>query len=247
VLALLAAVVVLAVALVGALVLARGGDDEAGNDVALDDLDAALLVQADLPSGYEPGAPGAEGASDGEEEADALDVDEIDAPSTCEDGLVALGIADPVGGPGPRRTERVRAEFTGEQSTITHSLSLTPADARSLSDVRADLGECDTFTFEDETGTGTISLETSAVEGIGDAAIDVWMAVDARENGTPLSLEVYGVFVEHGGVHSDVRALSSLPDAFSGDGAAQGEAVDRARARALAATVDGRVAEVVGA
>jgi hypothetical protein len=64
--------------------------------------------------------------------------------------------------------------------------------------------------------------------------------------GTPVSVEMYGILVEHDGVHSSVRATGALPDVFGEDGSITSEPADRDLVRTLADTVDAKVADVAG-
>jgi hypothetical protein len=231
-------IVVVALVLGGAaFVVASGGDDDDAepavrSDLTLADLGPALLAAADLPETFTEVTWEADSG-------DELSPDDIDASEECEEALRRFAVSD-------GDQQETGSEFDGvDGATVTHTLSLVQPDDPPIGDVRDAVGSCGTFAYDDGEDAGRITLETTTVDGIGDEALGVSMLVETESQGTPVSIEVYGIVVDLDGVHSSVRATGALPPDYQPGDSIVSEPADRDLVRQAAEAIDAKVQGVV--
>jgi hypothetical protein len=224
---------VAAVAIVGlALVIGRS-DDDSGDDpppgVTLADLEPALLTLDDVGSDYDLAA-----ADDDDDSEDALDADTVDASDECRTALGAFEASDAT-------SESVEIDFEDEvDGTIQHSMSLTGDGQPQLADVRAALEECDTMTSEQDGAEITYAFDITDVDGPGDDAFGMTVAVDLSAPGYDLSFEMYGLMWQRDGVISSVAGFGGFDEE-----ALEGLPPDTDEVHDLAAVADARLEEVL--
>ena len=225
-----------AVALLGiAAVVAFGGDDGGGSsgppaDVALDDLEPALLTEADVGSDFTLDSSG----SDDDDDDDPLDPDTADASDECREALEAFEASD-------AGREEITVEFSNAtDGAIDNAISLAQEGQPSLADVRGAMETCGTIGYSDSGTTGEFSFETSDVDGIGDAALGLTVDVTVESQGLEISFEMHAVMWERDGVHGTVSGFGGFDestfDAIS---------IDPGFVEDLARTSDQRMAEVL--
>jgi hypothetical protein len=179
-----------------------GGDAATGRPpgVMLADLEPALLTEADVPSAFtiDEGGDGAGG------DDDLFDSDTTDASDECRAALATLEVTN-------EERAQISVEFSNDlDGSIHENLSLAESELPSLADTRAAIDQCDTVRFSVEGTTGEFQFETSDVEGIGDAATGLTVAVDMHADGIPLSFEVHGVLWERDGVLARVSGFGGF-------------------------------------
>jgi hypothetical protein len=221
----------------GVVAVALSGDDgddmgtEPPEGVTLADLEPALLTEADVPSGFTlDESAGDDGSGD-----DPLENESIEASDECEEAIAAFEATD-------RERDEVSVSFTNDtDGSIEQDLSLADPDLPTLAQARAAIERCDTLRYSEEGATGEFRFETSDVDGIGDAAVGVTIAVDIEAEGIPFSFDMYGVLWERDGVQSSVNG-------FGGFDPSTLEVVpmDASQIEDLARTADRRIADVLG-
>ncbi|HLM65029.1 MAG TPA: hypothetical protein VK306_12075 [Acidimicrobiales bacterium] len=235
----LVVVLIVVVALVvggAAFVVASGGDDgaepEVRNDLTLAELDPALLAAADLPETFTEVTWGADSG-------DELSPDDMDASEECTEALRRFAVND-------GDEQETGSEFDSvDGATMTHTLSLVQADDPPIGDVRDAVGSCGTFGYDDGEDAGQITLEATSVDGIGDEALGISMLVETESQGTPVSVEMYGILVDRDGIHSSVRATGALPPDYQPGDSIVSDPADRDLVRQAAEAIDAKVENVV--
>lgn len=220
----------------GVAVATVSGDDDGDQattgppaGVTLADLEPALLAEADVPPGFTTDEGGGDEADD-----DLFDSDTTDASDECRTAMATLEERE-------EERDQVSVEFSNDVAgSIQENLSLAEPELPSLADARAAIDQCDTVNFSVEGATGEFQFETSDVEGIGDGAMSLTVAVDMRAEGVPLSFDIYGVLWERDGVLASVSG-------FGGFDPSTLEAVpmQASQVEELARTADQRLADTL--
>jgi hypothetical protein len=240
---LIVAIAVLAVIAIGAIgfVVLGGGDDDGGGgdtaeqrtDLTLDDLRPALLTSAEVPEGFEE----TEWVDDPN---DDLTPEQIDGSAECEEALERFGMAD-----SNRDQAGTKFEHGDTGATIENTLSAPLADDVTLDEVRRAVGECGSFSYDDGETTGDVTMVVESVDGIGDEAIMVTMALQTSAEGYDLRVEMNGIMWDRAGVHASVNYTGGFdPDALATQTSLETQPIDQDALRSAAEAVDAKLAPI---
>jgi hypothetical protein len=211
------------------------GDDDGGGGgstgppagVTLDDLEPALLTQADVGSSYRPD-------TGGDDSDDPLDSDSVDASEDCITALETFEEAD-------AGTEEVGVDFVDDaDGTIQHDIGLLGDGAPGLGDIRGAIEQCETMVFDEDGVSGEFRFEVADLDGLGDGAFGMTVTADMQTQGFDIDFQMYGVLWQRDGVLSSVAGFGGFDDATF-----EGLPTDQDQVRELAALADDRLAALL--
>ncbi len=216
----------------GVMVLGQSGDDGGSGPppgITLDDLDVALLTQADVGAGFVPDTPG-------DDESSVPGDDRLDGSDDCDEALATFEDADAF----DQSTSVAFSSDGGEGPGVENEITLPSAGSPTVGDMRDAMGQCETIAFDDPGVSGEMTIDTDEIDGLGDGAFSVTMNVSADSPIMPFEVEVYGVVWERDGIVATVTGSGGFDTTtFSAP------SVDHDWVNGLAAVVDERIAEVV--
>lgn len=216
---------------VGAAIVLSGDDDTTATappaDITLDDLEPALLTDDDVGGSFTL-------QSGDDDSDDPMDTDAIDASDECREALLSFEESDAA-------SDEIGVDFVDDaEGTLQQSISLAGEGVPTVAETRQAIERCDSMSFEDEGATGQYRFETSDVDGLGDDAVGLTVSVEVETQGFSIAFDMYGVMWERDGVNSSVFGFGGFDEATL-----EGLPIDEAWVRDLAATADGRVADVL--
>jgi hypothetical protein len=188
---------------VAALAATRWREDDrnltiAPTSLAIEDLKPALLTAGEIGEGYRREPEFAD--------VDSMSMDRFQVSDTCREALHVTGVGRP-------DERRLHVNFTNsdESTTLMHQISLVDEDDPQFSELSRALGECGTMRFESGDLQGQVRMTASALDGVGEAALEISIEVETHHGSLRVTTKGYAIAWAHAGVLS-VVSVGSTPN-----------------------------------